>query len=71
MTQSMGDLIDSLGVTHEPREGELACDAIVILKIIDAEGDVALRIRYSESSNWIERIGMLRAAEQLELPPFD
>jgi len=68
---TLGQLVDSLGVTATLDEGELISDAIVILKVIDEDGGVGLRMRYSESLNWIERIGILRAAEQLELPPFD
>lgn len=63
---SIGNLIDSLGVTRTEKEGELISGAIVLLKVVDAEGDVALSVAWSDGMNWIERIGMLRAAEQIE-----
>lgn len=42
--------------------------AFVLLKVIDDQGGVALRLAWSDGMGWIERIGMLRAAEHIELP---
>ena len=53
---------------HSPEEGEFVTDAIVILKTIDPEGRVGLRMEYSDGMSWLERIGMLRATEILERP---
>ncbi|WP_300680737.1 hypothetical protein [Nocardioides sp.] len=66
MSTPMGQLIDSLGVTHEPADGELISDVVVLLKVITPDGRVCLRQAWSEGMSWIERIGMLRAAELSE-----
>lgn len=67
--QPVGDLLDSLGVKHSPNEGEIISDAVVLMKVIDADGRVSLRTAWSDGMSWIERIGMLRAAERAQLPP--
>ena len=40
----------------------------MLLKVIDPDGDVSLRTLSSDGLSWIERIGMLRSAEAVELP---
>ena len=71
MVQPLGDLIDSLGVTHTPEDGELVAAVVVMLKTIDEEGRVGMRLAWSDGMSWIERLGMLRAAEHIELPGDD
>lgn len=67
MSEPVGDLIDSLGVTHSPEDGELVSDAIVLLKVHDPDGTVGLRFLRSDGLSWIEAIGILRVAEKTEL----
>lgn len=62
----VGNLLDSLGVRYAPDEGELVSDALVVLKAIDPDGCVSLRLAWSDGMSWIERLGMLRAAELLD-----
>ena len=62
-----GDLLDSLGVRHNPAPGEMVTDALVIMKVVTEDGRVILRHCYSEGMSWIERVGMLRIAERSEL----
>lgn len=67
--QPLGQMLDALGVTHTPDDGELVTDAVVIMKVVDASGKVSLRSAWSDGMSWIERLGMLRVAERVELPP--
>lgn len=62
-TEPIGDLLDSLGVEHEPLDGELVAGAVVLLKVITDDGCVTLRTAYSDGMSWLERVGMLRSAE--------
>jgi hypothetical protein len=68
MAELVGNLLDSLGIEHHPEPGELVASAVVLLKVIDNDGEVSLRTLCSDGLSWIERIGMLRAAEHVELP---
>lgn len=63
----IGDLLNSLGVTYQQEDGALISDALVILKVIREDGAVSLRLGWSDGMSWIERIGMLRTAEHIEL----
>jgi hypothetical protein len=67
MSEPIGSLIEALGVTYDPDPGELPCAAVVLLKTVDDSGRVGLSLRFSEGMSWIERLGMLRAAERIEL----
>ena len=67
MSEPIGNLLDSLGVTHTPDDDELISGAVVLLKVVDTEGNVTLRCCFSDGMSWIERLGMLRAAEQSDL----
>lgn len=62
----IGSTLDNLGVTHTPAEGEFITDALVLLKVVDSEGGVSLRFAWSDGMSWIERLGMLRAADTIE-----
>lgn len=68
MGELVGNLLDSLGIEHHPDAGDLVASAIVLLKVIDTDGDVTIRTLSSDGLSWVERIGMLRVAEQVELP---
>lgn len=66
-TPSLGQIIDGLGCTPNQDEGDLPAAAVVILKVIEPDGSVRLSVSWSDNLWWIERIGMLRAAEQFDL----
>jgi len=68
MAELVGNLLDGLGVEYHPEDGELVESALVLLKVIGPDGDVSLRTLSSDGLSWIERIGMLRSAEAVELP---
>ena len=71
MAEPIGNLLDSLGVEVSLEEGDLAACAIVLLKVIDVDGSVRLQTCTSDGLSWIERLGMLRAAEHVELPVYE
>jgi hypothetical protein len=62
----IGDVLDGLGVTTTPEDGELIASAVVLLRVIDSKGDERLTLVHSEGQGWIKRLGMLRAAEAVE-----
>ena len=64
--EPMGGIIDALGVSHTPRPGDLVAGAVVLLKIVDADGGVSMRHAWSDGMSWIERMGMYRVALSLE-----
>ena len=66
--QGLGQLIDSLGITQEVRPGEQVRGAVVLLTVQDTDGQMSLRCAWSDGMSWVERLGLLRAAERAELP---
>lgn len=65
-TRPIGDVIDGLGIEATVDDGELVAGALVLLKVIDSEGDTRLSLAHSDGLGWIERAGMLRVAETIE-----
>ncbi|MFF9279529.1 hypothetical protein [Streptomyces griseosporeus] len=64
--QTIGQLIDTLGVEADLDEGDMPTDAFVILKIVKADGTVSLVNARSEGLDWITRLGMVTAAQAIE-----
>jgi hypothetical protein len=65
MPQQIGQLLDTLGVEQDLEDGDLISDAIVISKVVDANGHLSLGIAVSESCSWIDQLGMLTAASDI------
>jgi hypothetical protein len=65
-TRPIGDVLDGIGIQATLDEGELVAGAIVLLKVIDTDGDVRLSMAYSDGLSWIERTGMIHVAETME-----
>ena len=66
----VGEVLDSLDVTVALDDGDLVSDAVVLVKVIEADGAVKMATVWSSGLGWIERLGMLTAAQQSEsLPP--
>jgi len=66
--RQLGELIDQLGVRQRVEQDETVCGAVVLLTVEEPDGHLSLRCAWSEGMSWIERIGLLRAAERAELP---
>jgi hypothetical protein len=62
----IGDVLDGIGIEATLGDGELVAGAIVLLKVIDVDGDVRLSLASSDGLSWIERAGMIHVAETME-----
>ena len=66
--QPIGQLLDTLGVVSTIAPDDLPVAALVLLKVVDANGCVRLNLAYSDGMDWITRLGMLTAATASETP---
>ncbi|MGQ5606170.1 hypothetical protein [Streptomyces sp. EKS3.2] len=64
--QKIGQLLDALGVEADLDDGDFPTDAFVLLKVVKADGTVSLACARSEGLDWITRLGMITAAQQIE-----
>lgn len=63
----LGQIVNNLGCSADSlAEGVMPTDAVVLLKCVHPDGGVSLLLSHSDGMSWIERLGMLRAAERLE-----
>lgn len=64
---TMGQIIDALRVNHTVDDGELVAGAVVLLEIIEADGDTRLSICWNEGQSFLKRAGMLHHALAMEV----
>lgn len=66
----IGETIDALGVRRAPLpEGHMISDAVVLMHVIDADGDTYISQVWSEGMDWISRRGLLEATLDTERVP--
>ncbi|MFF9003676.1 hypothetical protein ACF1GW_38925 [Streptomyces achromogenes] len=68
--KKIGQLLDSLGTTVEMDEGDLPVDALVLLKVVKADGAVSMVKGASDALDWLTSLGMLNAAIEIERSGF-
>ncbi|MGW7597219.1 hypothetical protein [Streptomyces antimycoticus] len=68
--QPIGQLLDTLGVTADLDDGDMPIDALVLLKVVKADGEVSLVKGSSESLDWISSLGMLTAVVEIDRGGF-
>lgn len=67
--QDLAAIVAGLGCTAENlADSDLIAAGLVLLKVIDKDGGVRLWMGHSDGMSWIERLGMLDAAHEMELP---
>jgi hypothetical protein len=64
--QHIGQLLDALGVTADIADDDMVTDALVVLKVVKADGAVSLNKVTSEALDWVTGLGMLTAAQGIE-----
>lgn len=69
-SQPIGQLLDTLGVTADLDDGDMPVDALVLLKVVKADGEVSLVKGSSESLDWILSLGMLTAGIEIDRGGF-
>lgn len=64
---AIGDILDGLGVDAVIEEGELVEGAVVLLKVLHANGTVQLTVSTSDGLSWLEVLGMCDYAHALQV----
>jgi hypothetical protein len=63
--QAIGPILDGLGTTIALDDGDLVASALVIVKVIDSDGEVSLSLASSDGLSWIDQNGLLTSAQQV------
>jgi hypothetical protein len=61
----IGQVLDSLGVGQDLDDGDLIVSALVLTKIMQADGSITLGIAADESCSWLEQRGLIAAASDI------
>lgn len=64
-THPAGPILDGLGVTLDLEDGDLPAGAVVLLKVIDRDGEVSVGIADSEGSTWLDQLALVTAARDI------
>lgn len=66
--EDVGQLVGALGVTmRKLAPGELVAGAVVLLRVVDDEGNTYMRTTWSTGMTWLDRLGLVHAAHEVEL----
>lgn len=68
---SVGELLDSLGVTLDLREGDMVADVVVIAKIVDSDGEPTVGIGSSEALTGLDQFALICAAREITRRGFE
>ncbi len=70
--QPAGPILDGLGVTLDLDDGDLVETALVITKVITADGTVTVGLSDSHGMSWLDQLALVAAAQQIiNDRPFD
>lgn len=58
--------IGDLGIQGDLEPGDLVKSAVVVANVVDQNGEERLEIDWTENQSFVERVGMLRLAEQMD-----
>lgn len=61
--QSVGSIFDTLHI--ELGEGDLVASAMVIAKVIRADGSIGLAITSTDGTDWLDRLALVTAANEM------
>ena len=64
----LGDVCDKLGVTARLADDDLVTDVYAIVKVLEPDGTSRLVFAWSDGISWVERLGMVTAAQSIEAP---
>jgi hypothetical protein len=62
--QPIGPILDGLGITVDLDEGELVETALVVTKLVTADGQVLLGLYGPDSLSWLDKLGLIEAARK-------
>ncbi|MGS2645848.1 hypothetical protein [Streptosporangium sp. G12] len=62
---TLGSILDGLDIPLELNDGDLVSDALVIVKVLRPDGSVSLAITSSHSTSWLDRLGLITAANEI------
>lgn len=63
--QKIGQAVDALGVTADLDDEDMVTDCIVLLKVLQPDGSIAMSIGTTDSTDWINQKGLLQSAPEL------
>lgn len=65
---TLGEIVDGLGCPWPDDNGDvLISDALVLVKVVLPDGSVSMRYSASDGMSWVEKLGMLTAATELQM----
>ncbi|MGX6605645.1 hypothetical protein ACWKSP_26455 [Micromonosporaceae bacterium Da 78-11] len=63
--QPIGPILDGLGVTIDLPDSALVESAVVLAKVVHADGSVAVALSDSAGMSWLEQLALIAAAKQI------
>lgn len=61
-----GSVVDALGIKTNLDDGDLVAGGVLLLKVVEADGQTRLSVWWSDGMSWLEKAGIMRIAERQE-----
>lgn len=58
----IGDILDGQNITPTIGDDDLIASAVILLEVVEPDGDTRLSVAWSEGMSWLKRTGMLHHA---------
>lgn len=69
--QPIGPVLDGLGVTHDLPTDAIVEHALVVAKILDTDGAVAVSLYHSDGMSWLDELALITAARDIIDRPYE
>ena len=66
--QPAAPILEGLDLHLDIAEGGLVANAVLIAKVIDADGNVGVSISASPGTSWLDHLGLVTAAVEMAKP---
>lgn len=63
--RAIGQTIDSLGLKVAMAADDMITNVVVLVKVVDRHGDVALVLASDVATTWLDQLGMIYAAADI------
>lgn len=63
-SRKIGETLDSLGITADLEEGDMIVTAVVLLRVVDKDGDAGFVMTRDEAATWMDEFLLIKLANR-------
>jgi hypothetical protein len=63
--QDIANLLAGRGATIDLNDGDIVADAVILMRVSNAEGGSSLGLATTEGTSWLDQFGLVKAADNM------